>query len=96
MRRRLEPLLREYGIKLVLSGHTHMYERSFKDGVHYVVAGPAGGRVNDPSYKNKYKVYMNPDILTYTEFKVFDGLIEMKTWNEKNELVDKVLIDLNS
>lgn len=96
MRRRLEPLLREYGIKLVLSGHTHMYERSYKDGVHYVVAGPAGGRINDPSYKNKYKVYINPNILTYTEFKVFDGLIEMKTWNENNQLVDSVLIDLNS
>ncbi|GAB4415495.1 MAG: hypothetical protein OHK0056_23170 [Bacteriovoracaceae bacterium] len=95
MRRRLEPLFREYGIKLVLSGHTHMYERSYKDGVHYVVAGPAGGRINSPSFKNKYKKFINPDILTYTEFKIHDGILQMKTWDEAFNLVDSIMFKLN-
>ncbi|MCC7440606.1 MAG: metallophosphoesterase [Bdellovibrionales bacterium] len=38
-----EPHFRAYGVDLVLSGHVHLYERGYKDGVHYINGGPAGG-----------------------------------------------------
>lgn len=94
MRKNLDPLFREYNIPLVLSGHTHMYERSYRDGVHYVVAGPAGGRINKPSFKNKYQRYFNPNVLTYTEITVSNGLIDVCTFDEQNNQIDKVQITI--
>jgi hypothetical protein len=46
-RRFLAPLFEMYGVDLVLNGHDHLYERSYKDGVYYVVTGGGGA----PLYK---------------------------------------------
>lgn len=47
MRKYIEPLLVKYRVNLVLSGHTHSYQRSHPiDGVTYVVTG-GGGRSAD-------------------------------------------------
>lgn len=39
LRANLVPLLEEYGVNLMVSGHTHEYERGFLNGVHYLVTG---------------------------------------------------------
>jgi 3',5'-cyclic AMP phosphodiesterase CpdA len=39
LRAKLVPLLEKYGVDAVFSGHTHEYERGFKDHVHYVITG---------------------------------------------------------
>ena len=55
-RRFLVPLFEMYGVDLVLNGHDHLYERSYKDGVYYVVSGGGGAplyRVN--SVENPYQ-----------------------------------------
>jgi 3',5'-cyclic AMP phosphodiesterase CpdA len=46
-RRFLLPLFEMYGVDLVLNGHDHLYERSNKNGVYYVVTGGGGA----PLYK---------------------------------------------
>lgn len=33
------PRFQEAGVKLVLSGHAHLYERLHREGIHYIVAG---------------------------------------------------------
>ena len=38
-RRFLTPLFEMYDVDLVLNGHDHLYERSAKNGVDYVVTG---------------------------------------------------------
>ena len=43
----LVPLFEMYGVDLVLNGHDHLYERSHKNGVFYVVTGGGGA----PLYK---------------------------------------------
>ena len=44
VRRVLSPLMEEYGVQLVLSGHDHDYQRSESiDGVTYVVSGAGSG-----------------------------------------------------
>ena len=45
----LHPLFVEYGVRLVLSGHVHAYERFEVDGVHYVIDGGGGALLYDPS-----------------------------------------------
>jgi predicted phosphodiesterase len=43
LRRILEPLFLKYGVKVVLSGHDHIYERiEEQNGIHYFVEGSSG------------------------------------------------------
>lgn len=39
MRAQLVPLLERYGVDAVFSGHTHEYERGYRNGVHYCITG---------------------------------------------------------
>ncbi len=43
----LVPLYEAHGVDMVFSGHDHIYERSYKDGVYYVVSGGGGAPVYD-------------------------------------------------
>lgn len=36
---KLEPLLKKYGVRVVMTGHDHNYERLEVGGVHYIVSG---------------------------------------------------------
>lgn len=45
----LHPLMVEFGVPLVLTGHNHSYERFEVDGVHYVVDGGGGAIQGNPS-----------------------------------------------
>jgi 3',5'-cyclic AMP phosphodiesterase CpdA len=44
-RDRLHRLFVENGVSLVVSGHDHLYNRSMKQGVTYVIAGGGGGQL---------------------------------------------------
>jgi acid phosphatase type 7 len=44
-RDKLHRLFVEKGVSLVVSGHDHLYDRSVKQGVTYVIAGGGGGRL---------------------------------------------------
>lgn len=90
------PLFEKYGVKLVLNGHTHMYERSFKDGVHYIIAGPAGGSRAIPLGVNPYKVFSRFLSMTFSTVKVNHQNIEIKTWDEQNTLIDQLAIPLSN
>lgn len=94
LRKHLVPLVEKYDVKIVLSGHTHMYERSLKSGVNYIVAGPAGGRVNSPSGKNKYSQFLDYNSLTYTELEIINGWLTVKTYNQNNNMIDSLRVDL--
>ena len=43
----LLPLLAENGFHLFLAGHTHAYERGFKDGILQVITGGGGGSLDE-------------------------------------------------
>jgi len=45
-RDRLHQLFVKQGVAVVVSGHQHLYNRSEKDGVHYVISGGGGGRLH--------------------------------------------------
>lgn len=94
LRSHLVPLAEKYGVKLILSGHTHMFERSFKDGVNYLVAGPSGGRINKPSLKNKYQQSFDSNSLTFTKIKYSNKTFRIETYNQDNALIDQLFINL--
>lgn len=45
-RTRLVPLFEKYRVDLVLSGHQHNYQRGYRNGVHYLISGGAGGQLD--------------------------------------------------
>ncbi len=94
LRNKLVPLVEKYGVRLVLSGHTHMYERSFKDGVNYLVAGPAGGRANKPTFSNPYMQKFDSESLTFTKIKYSNKTLKMETFNQDNMLIDQLFLNL--
>ncbi len=47
----LHPLFVKYGVKLVIAGHDHLYYRTKRDGVTYVVTGGGGA----PLYTDEHK-----------------------------------------
>src|SRR4030042_1890462 len=49
MRNYLHPLFKKYGVKLVLSGHNHFYERVVADGITYITAGGGKKRRGNPA-----------------------------------------------
>jgi predicted phosphodiesterase len=50
------PLFEKYKVDLVLNGHVHLYERSYKSGVNYVTVGPAGGKMGVRGGEDEYLV----------------------------------------
>ncbi len=54
----LVPLYTTYGVDMVFNGHDHHYERSYKDGVYYIVTGGGGAPLYSPNLTpNSYQQY---------------------------------------
>jgi predicted phosphodiesterase len=57
LRESLLPILQKNHVALVVSGHNHLYERFFGDGIHFVVSGGGGaplyGTHDDPEANNE-------------------------------------------
>lgn len=94
LRKHIPDLAKKYNVKIYLAGHTHMYERSEKDDTHYIVAGPAGGRPNSPTWKNRYRKFFNNSILTFTKIIVEENRFTLETFDENNHLVDTLSLIL--
>ena len=60
VRENILPLLEDAGVDLVLSGHSHMYERSELINCHYDVSSTfTGSMIRESSKENKYKKKAN-------------------------------------
>ena len=53
------PLCKQYGVSMIFNGHNHLYERSVRDGIQYVVTGGGGSglveMVRDNPYLQRWK-----------------------------------------
>jgi len=95
LRKMMIPLVEKYGVKIVFSGHTHIYERSFKDNTHYIIGGPSGGKFIRSTYnKNVFKKFMLPNTPTFTLVSVMKSHVSLKTYDEKGKLIDTLRVDL--
>ncbi|MBN1871240.1 MAG: metallophosphoesterase [Candidatus Omnitrophica bacterium] len=47
-------LFEQYGVDIVFNGHAHSYERSFCNGIYYIVTAGAGAGLYSPSITNEY------------------------------------------
>ncbi|HEY42752.1 MAG TPA: metallophosphoesterase family protein [Anaerolineae bacterium] len=56
IRSRLTPLFEQHGVKLVFSGHNHNYQRSYVNGITYIVTGGGGGNLSDRVKEDDYLI----------------------------------------
>jgi len=59
-----------------------------------VIAGPAGGARAMPLGINPYQVFSRFLAMTFSTITINHQGIELKTWDEENELIDSVKIPL--
>lgn len=55
----LRGLIEKYRVRLVFSGHDHLYERSFHEGTNYIVTGGAGAPLKGKVYENPYSQFFS-------------------------------------
>jgi predicted phosphodiesterase len=87
LRNEYVPLFEAYGVDLVLTGHTHIFERSVKNGIQYLVAGPAGGKMGVYGAVNPYSVHSYRE-RTVTNFEVNDHVLRSVTLSINGEILD--------
>lgn len=96
LRKDLVPLIEKYKVKMMLSGHLHMYERSEKAGTTYLIAGPSGGINNVISYKNPYSVFIKQFTTTFSVLKVLSDRIEVLTYEgARGTVIDSFVVKLD-
>jgi predicted phosphodiesterase len=81
------PLFEAYGVDVVLTGHTHIFERSVKNGIQYLVAGPAGGKMGIYGAKNPYSIHSYRE-RTVTHFEANDQMLRSVTLSIHGEILD--------
>jgi acid phosphatase len=91
LREKLEPLIAQHGVRLVLAGHDHEYERLEAGGVVHIVSGGGGADLREfatilPESKVRH---VSPNYLT---LEALPERLGIKAYNEKNELLDQVEI----
>lgn len=95
LRSELVPLLeRHKSVKMVLSGHLHMYERSLKSNIVYLTAGPSGGINNVISYKNPYSVFIKQFTTTFSIIKYENDKLDVATYSGPKTVIDRFSVSL--
>lgn len=85
------PLFERYGVDLVLAGHAHVYERSRRNGIEYVVGGPAGGLMGLLGADNPDSITLAKE-RTVSHFEVDTETLTMRTHNVDGDEIDQVLL----
>ncbi|MFM7204442.1 MAG: metallophosphoesterase [Myxococcota bacterium] len=88
----LRVLYERYGVTAVLNGHDHMYERSYRNGIHYFVLGGGGASLYDPNdSRNPYAV-KNEKTLNYGHFKWSNGVLTLDALRPDGSLIETVVL----
>jgi acid phosphatase type 7 len=87
----LTPLFREYDVELVINGHDHDYERSFKDGIYYVVTGGGGAPLYDQASASPYSQVFD-SAYHFCTLSVADGKVTVEAFDLDRHRIDQFTI----
>ncbi len=91
-RRFLVPLFEMYGVDVVLTGHDHLYERSEKDGIVYIVTGGGGAPLYPVnSVENPYQQVVVA-AHHYVALDIDAGGIELTAIDEDGAVIDNTRV----
>ncbi|HNW45693.1 MAG TPA: metallophosphoesterase [Elusimicrobiales bacterium] len=91
----LVPLFEQYAVDAVFSGHDHDYERSYKDGIYYVVTGSGGA----PLYEQKSTSTVSQVFAKkyhYLALSVEPGGLKAEVFDDSDALIDSFEMKANA
>ena len=95
LRQLYAPLMEDYGVDVVFYGHDHFYERSYKDGVYYILTGGGGASpfpiipgTNPHSQKARHA-------FQYMRVSVSGAVVLLESVDENGVVVDSFTLSLN-
>lgn len=86
----LVPLYEQYGVDLVIAGHTHDYERGILNGVHYVITG-GGGSGLDHKVNDFQHIHIYNAIYHYIQMDISKNNIVYEVFDTLGNIVDDTL-----
>jgi hypothetical protein len=89
------PLFERHRVQLVLSGHTHLYERSWRRGVTYVVGGAAGGIVAPEGAENPHRQFVARGP-TLSLLEATPEALSMRTLDVEGRTIDRLRLTRRS
>lgn len=87
LRNSIVPLFENYGVDLIFNGHDHDYERSYVNGIYYIVVGSSGA----PLYsKSRTRSFSQKFLKSYSfaTFKISGQKMVLSVYNQNNKLID--------
>jgi predicted phosphodiesterase len=86
-------LFEDYGVDMVFNGHDHLYERSYKDGIWYIVTGGGGAPLYSVNQNpNPYQVYAE-SILHFCKLNLDGAYLELRMIRPDGTVGDTFSID---
>lgn len=93
---RLLPMLEASArVKLFLGGHERLYERSFRNGIHYLNSGPAGGRHRHITKLQAHSRVVASRAQTFSRIEVGKEQIHLLSYNQDDHLFDELTIPIH-
>lgn len=86
------PLFEAYKVDVVVNGHTHLFERSTKNGVEYITAGAAGGKMGWFGGSSQY-TWKSEQIRTVTNFEVSHDHLRAVSVELNGHIVDNLQME---
>jgi predicted MPP superfamily phosphohydrolase len=92
LRKSIVPLFEKYGVDMVFNGHTHAYERSLFNNIHYIVTGGGGAPLHDQVRTSSHnQVFIKAH--HFCGLTVRDNLLTFSVFDIDLNLVDTVIVD---
>lgn len=86
-----EPVFVAAKVDLVVTGHVHLLERSYKDGVQYLVGGPAGGVMGIRTVDNPYSQLSLP-VRSATAFTATPSTLQFRSFDKEGTELDTYVL----
>ena len=93
LQQNLVPLFQLYGVKMVFSGHNHLYERIKHKKAWYIITGGGGGNLHK-NLQGCYKSEVQVSEHHICELIYRDSQLRLKTFLLNKQKIDDVIIDL--
>lgn len=90
----LMPLFEKYDVDIVFSGHDHDYERSYREGIYYVVTGGGGAPLREQAATNEYSQVF-AKTYSFCTLSVNTDNVTIKTFDLRNGLIDEFTLGLS-
>jgi hypothetical protein len=92
LRQILTPLFEDYRVDVVFNGHDHGYERSFKDGIYYVVTAGGGAPLRGQATTSDYSQVFDKTY-NFCTLSVGSENVTVKAFDPDIGLVDEFSIE---